>query len=168
MWRMAILGLAACGDPPDQAFVVDGFVNVLEGRGSVVGIWELAGTPVRHYKFGDGPTLDEQFSLGFATEPPPGALNPDGIGVAYVVMLPELTTVPDGPISLSSLPALGITSDGAIIYKAGDATGPAWSEALPVRFSCTQCIRDASLDRFALQPCASVFIERSTERCGWF
>jgi hypothetical protein len=166
-----LLGFAACtsGDPPKQAFVVDGFVNVPTIQaGSVIGLWELAGSPVRHYKLGDGPTLGGEFTLGFPTEPPPAALNADGIGVAYVLLLPELTTIPEGPVTLASLPAQGISSNGAIIYKTTDATGPAWSRALPLRFSCVQCVRSGALDTFVLQPCASILVERTTDRCNWF
>lgn len=168
---MAILLVAACtrGEPSAQAFVVDGFVNVpTVSAGSVIGLWERAGAPATFYKLGDGPTLDNEFTLGFPTDPPPGALNADGIGVAYVLLLPELTTLPDGPVTLASLPAQGISTNGAIIYKTPDATGPAWSRDLPLRFSCVQCVRASGLDTFALQPCASILVERTTDRCQWF
>ena len=172
MWRTGILLLVACSDPPKEAFVVDGFVDVLQSpEASVIGVWEIAGTPVRHYKQGDGVRLENRFTLGFDTDPPPEALNPDGIGVALVVMLPPLTTIPDGPISLASLRSIGISSDTAVIYKAGDATGPAWSRSLPPRFSCARCTRNPSptLDTYELIACASVLVEDATNpRCSWF
>ena len=169
---MAILLVIACSDPPEEAFVVDGFVDVTTARGSVIGVWELPGTPVRHFKFGDGPTLGKAFTLGFDTEPPPGAINADGIGVAYVVMLPELTTLPDGPVTLSSLPSLGISTDGAILNKTSDEKVPAWSQDLPLRFSCAQCVRASApgttIDTFVLQPCAAILVQPSMDRCNWF
>jgi hypothetical protein len=172
MWRIAILLLAACTDPPKQAFVVDGFVNVLMSpEASVIGVWEIAGDPVRHYKLGDGVRLDSRFTLGFDTDPPPEALNADGIGVALVVMLPGLSTVPDGPVNLAPLAALGVSASTAIIYKAGTATGPAWSEQLPLRFSCARCLRDpgTALDTYELTACASVLVEDlNTPLCEWF
>ncbi|MBA3502071.1 MAG: hypothetical protein H0T65_17035, partial [Deltaproteobacteria bacterium] len=114
MWRIAILLVTACSDPPKQAFVVDGFVDeVTSSGGSVIGVWEIAGTPPKYYKLGDGVRLNAQFTLGFDTDPPPAALNADGVGVAYAVMLPELTTVPDGPVNLQAIGVLGISSDTA-------------------------------------------------------
>lgn len=172
MWRIAILLLAACTDPPREAFVVDGYVDVATNpNASVIGVWEIPGSPPRYYKQGDGVRLNAQFTLGFDTDPPPEALGPDGIGVAFVVMLPELTTIPDGPVSsLSSLPALGISSDTAIIYKTADATGPAWTTSLPLRFSCGACKRGANgVDTYEITPCASVLIEGpASPLCNWF
>jgi hypothetical protein len=172
MWRIAILLLVACSDPPRQAFVVDGFVDVTTSpNASVIGVWEIAGTPPKYYKHGDGVRLNRQFTLGFETDPPAAALNPDGVGVAFAVMLPELTTLPDGPLgSLSSLPALGISSDTAIVYRTATSDGPAWADALPPRFSCVQCVRDGTgLDTYVLAPCASVLIEGpASARCTWF
>ena len=163
--------LAACSDAPSQAFVVDGFVDVTTNpNASVIGLWEIAGDPPRYYKLGDGVRLDARFTLGFDTDPPPEALNPDGIGVAYVVMLPELTTVPDGFVSKNAIGALGVSGDTAILYKTGTATGPPWSTPLPLRFSCGQCIRDPNgLDRYELISCASVLVETiASPLCNWF
>ena len=177
MRRMSILLVVtsgACSDPPAQAFVVDGFVDVAPNpNASVIGLWEIPTSPPRSYKHGDGVRLDARFTLGFETDPPPAALGPAGIGVAYVVMLPELTTIPDGPVNADALGILGISGDTAIVYKAGEAAdGPAWSAELPPRFSCVQCIRDASgtgLDRFERIACASVLVEGpATPRCRWF
>jgi hypothetical protein len=170
MWRIAILLLAACSDPPKQAFVVDGFVTETSNpNASVIGVWELAGSPPKYYKHGDGVRLDGQFTLGFETDPPPAALNPDGVGVAFAVMLPELTTVPDGPVNLQAINALGISAGGAVIYRAADSDGPAWSDVLPPRFSCARCVRGATLDTYELSGCASVLIESVTAPlCRWF
>ena len=172
MWRIAILLVVACSDPPKQAFVVDGFVDVATSpNASMIGVWEIAGTPPRYYKLGDGVRLNNQFTLGFDTDPPPEALNPEGFGVAFAVMLPELTTIPDGPLtSLGSLPALGISSDTAIVYRAATSDGPAWADALPPRFSCVQCVRGGTnLDTYELTPCASVLIEGpASPLCTWF
>ena len=171
MWRTGLVLLAACSDPPSQAFVVDGFVDVtMNPSASVIGLWELATDPPRYYKFGDGIRIDRRFTLGFDTEPPPGALNPDGIGVAYVIMLPEFTTVPDGLVDEDSLGVLGISGDTAVVYKLADATGPAWSAPLAPRFSCVQCIRDANgLDRFEQIACASVLVEGpGVPLCNWY
>lgn len=165
-----LLIAAACSEPPREAFVVDGFVDVAAyPRASVIGVWEIAGTPVRHYKLGDGVRLGARFTLGFDTDPPPEALNADGIGVALVVMLPELTTVPDGPVTLSSLPSIGLSSDTAIIYKTAGATGPAWSRSLAPRFSCAQCDRRQTPHAYELIACASVLVEGpGFPLCDWF
>jgi len=173
MWRMAFLAtLGACGNPPKEAFVVDGFVDVAANpSASVVGLWEIAGSPAKYYKLGDGVRLNARFTLGFDTDPPPEALNPDGIGVALVVMLPELTTVPDGPVNPAALGILGSSSETAVIYKTGDATGPAWSDSLPLRFSCAQCVRDpgTNLDTYELIACASVLVEGpGSPPCDWY
>ena len=171
MWRIAILLVAACSDPPKQAFVVDGFVDeVTSPAASVIGVWELAGTPPTYYKLGDGVRLNAQFTLGFDTDPPAAALNPDGVGVAFAVMLPELTTVPDGPVRLEAIGVLGISSETAIIYRTADSDGPPWSDVMPLRFSCGQCVDGgANLDTYKLAPCASVLIEGPPlPLCRWF
>ncbi len=173
MRRIAILLLAAaCSEPPKEAFVVDGFVDVSANpTASVIGVWELAGSPTRYYKQGDGVRLNARFTLGFDTDPPPEALNPDGVGVALVVMLPELTTIPDGPINPATLGILGISSDTAVIYKAGDASGPAWSASFGPRFSCAQCVRNqgTGLDTYELIACASVLVEGpAAPPCDWY
>lgn len=170
-WRIGILLLAAaCSDPPKEAFVVDGYVTEpLHTQASVIGVWQLPGTPARYYKLGDGVRLSSQFTLGFDTDPPPEALGPDGIGVALVVMLPELTTVPDGPVNLAALAILGGSAETAVLYKAGDATGPAWSASLPPRFSCGHCVRDTNPDGFELIACANVYVENANAPfCDWF
>ena len=171
MWRIAILLVAACSDPPKQAFVVDGFVDIATNpSASVIGVWEIAGNPPTHYKLGDGVRLYEQFTLGFDIDPPPEALNPDGVGVALVIMLPELTTVPDGPVDLGRLGALGVSANTAIVYRTGTSDGPAWSDAMPLRFSCARCVRSGSnLDTYELAPCASVLVQSPvTPLCAWF
>jgi hypothetical protein len=168
---LAISLVAACSDPPKQAFVVDGVVDVATANeASVVGIWEIAGSTPRYYKLGDGIRVGPRFTLGFDVDPPAEALNADGIGIAIVVMLPEFTTVPDGPVDLARLGTLGRSGETGIIYKTGTATGPAWSTSLPLRFSCAQCVRNANgLDRYELIACASVLVEGpAAPLCDWF
>lgn len=168
---MAILALVACTDPPKQAFVVDGYVDfATHPRGSVIGLWEIPGSPPRYYKLGDGVTLNSVFTLGFDYDPPPEALGADGIGVAYVIMLPELTTVPDGPLNPAALGELGVSSDTAVIYKQANAAGPAWSASFPTRFSCAQCIRNPNgVDTYELIACAGVLVETvGSPLCNWF
>lgn len=172
MLRIAILLLAACSDPPKQAFVVDGFVDdVVQSAGSVIGLWEIAGSPPSYYKQGDGVRLGVRFTLGFDTDPPSGALNPNGIGVAFVALLPELTTIPDGPVNPAAIGILGISANTAIVYKAGDATGPAWTNTFGLRFSCAHCLRNQGTapDTFELATCVSVLIEGpGAPLCAWF
>ena len=171
MWRIAIVLYAACADPPREAFVVDGFVfDVTSSRGSVIGLWQLAGSPAKYYKFGDGVRLNSGFTLGFDTEPPAEALN-DGLGVAYVVMLPELTTVPDGPVNPAAIGILGVSGDTGVVYKTAEATGPPWAASFPPRFSCAGCVRNqgVSKDDFTLIACASVSVKGPlAETCAWY
>jgi hypothetical protein len=172
MWRIAIIALVACSDPPKQAFVVDGYVNVVtDPHASVIGLWQIPGSPAKYYKLGDGVRLSGRFTLGFDTDPPPEALGPDGIGVAYVAMLPELTTVPDGFVNMAAIGIIGISGETAIIYKQATATGPAWSTELIARFSCAQCVRNQGTkkDEFTLVPCAYVVVEGpASPTCAWF
>jgi len=172
MRRIAILlAVAACSDPPKEAFVVDGFVDVATSPNAwVIGLWELRGSPARYYKQGDGLRLNARFTLGFDTDPPPEALNSDGIGVAMVAMLPELTTVPDGFVDSATLGILGLSANTAIIYKEFDATGPAWTQSFGPRFSCAQCVRNPNgLDTYELIACASVIVEGPADPlCNWF
>ncbi len=166
-----LAALAGCNGGPQEAFVVDGFVDVAPNpRAAVIGLFELPTTPPTYYKLGDGVRLDRNFTLGFDTDPPRDALGPDGVGVAYVVMLPELTTVPDGPVDPATLGILGISSDTAVIYKLADATAPAWASPFAPRFSCAQCQRSSNgLDSFTLAACASVLVEGpASPTCNWF
>lgn len=162
--------LAGCTDPPDQAFVVDGFVDVaVPPTGSVIGLWTIPGAAAA-YKLGDGIRVGARFTLGFETDPPAAALGADGIGVALAVMLPEFATVPDGPVE-DRLGVLGLSANTAVIYKRGDATGPAWAAAFPPRFSCAQCVRSPTggLDTWELTPCAAVIIEGPADpTCQWY
>jgi hypothetical protein len=172
MWRTAIscLVAAGCTDAPRQAFVVDGFVDVAtDPHASVIGLWEIPGTPPKYYKLGDGVRLNARFTLGFDVDPPPEALGPDGIGVALVAMLPELTTVPDGFVNQASLVILGVSSDTAIIYRTATSTGPAWTSSFNARFSCGGCVRTTAPHSYELIGCASVLVEpRGSELCTWF
>lgn len=151
--------------------MVDGFVfDVTTSRGSVVGLWQLAGSPAKYYKFGDGVRLNSGFTLGFDTEPPPDALN-DGLGVAYVAMLPELTTVPDGPVNPGAIGILGISGSTGVVYKTAEATGPAWAASFGPRFSCAGCVRNQGVrnDDFTVIACASVSVEGpAAPTCAWF
>jgi hypothetical protein len=170
MWRIAIVLLVACAEPTKEAFVVDGFVfDPIGTRGSVIGLWELAGSPPKYYKFGDGVRLDSGFTLGFDTDPPAAALN-DGLGVAYVVMLPELTTVPDGPVNPAAIGLLGISGDTGVVYKTADATGPPWAAGFAPRFSCAGCQqKQTGKDDFTVIGCVSVSVRGPTaETCAWF
>jgi len=168
----ATVACGACTDPPAQAFVVDGFVDVVTPpTGSVIGVWTIpSAAGASDYKLGDGIRVGTRFTLGFDLDPPPEALGADGVGVALAVMLPELTTVPDGPV-VARLGVLGISADTAIVYKRADATGPAWSAAFPPRFSCARCVRSTTggLDTFELTPCAAVIIEGPADpTCNWY
>ncbi len=163
---------AACSEPGGAVFGVDGFADVaLPQRGAVVALWEVkTASPPYFYKYGDGIRVGSQFSLGWDADPPPDAIDADGIGVAIFVLLPEFTTVPDGKTRLSELPVQGVSSDTGVVYKLATATGPAWSEALPPRFSCVRCVRSQTgeLDGFELLPCAGVILEGpASPRCDW-
>ena len=174
MWRTAILLLVACGNPPKEAFVVNGHVNnPSDPHASVIGLWQIPGPSrsVTYYKLGDGVRLNTEFTLGFDHAPPPEPLGADGIGVAVVAMLPELTTVPDGPVSPTTIGILGISGETAVVYKSANATGPAWSSEFALRFSCAQCVRNQGtrLDDFTLTPCAYVVVEGpAVPTCAWF
>jgi hypothetical protein len=171
MWRIAIIALVACSEPPKKAFVVDGYANVTnDPHASVIGLWQIPGSPAKYYKLGDGVRLNTQFTLGFDTDPPPEALGPDGIGVAYVAMLPELTTIADGFVNMGAIGIVGISGETAVIYKEGRATGPAWSTSFAPRFSCAQCVRNQGrTDDFTLEACANVSIEGpASPTCAWF
>ena len=170
---LAACALAAgCTGPAGAVFGVDGFVDVaLPQRGAVIALWtDRSATPDRVYKYGDGIRVGSQFALGWDADPPPEALNADGLGVAIFALLPELTTVPDGEVDTASLPIMGRSSDTAVVYKTAGAAGPAWSAPLPLRFSCASCVRSGTggADGFELTPCAAVIIENpAAPLCAW-
>lgn len=163
---------AGCTTPLDSVFEVDGAARVLvPQRGTVVALWEIR-TPseIYYYKYGVGLREGPGFTLEWIADPPPEAINDDGIGVAIFALLPDQTVVDDGEYTLRELPIQGISGSTAVIYKLSTAAGPAWSEALLPRFSCARCVRSAAGtgDRFELAPCASVTLEEpAAPLCDW-
>lgn len=166
--RFLVIGAllaAACSDPPAPAFRVDGFVDVPTGPGgSMLALWH---TGAAVYKFGDGVRLGSAFAIAFDDAPPDAALD-DGVGIALLALVPELTTVPDGPTDPARIQIDGITARYAVTYRREGATGPAWVAALPLGFGCARCVDGADLDGWEPAPCEEVLVQPApTPRCQW-
>jgi hypothetical protein len=174
MHRAAIVTcvLAASCQGGGASFEVQGTAGVATApAGSVVALWEIKSVePPYFYKYGEGTRTGSAFSLAWDADPPAEAIDADGFGVAFFVLLPEQTAVADGAYDLFDLQVQGISADTAVVYKTGTAAGPAWVSALPTRFSCVRCVRSqtTAADRFELTPCANVTIGGATApRCDW-
>lgn len=163
----------ACNGTAGAGFEVDGSVIVSTApRGPIVALWEVKSTtPSYFYKLGDGTRTGSQFALTFDADPPAEALDADGFGVATFALLPDTATaVPDGKVATADLSIQGISADTAVVFRRADATGPAWSTALPARFSCVRCLRaqGGAADSFELMPCGGVSIGApGAPRCNW-
>lgn len=168
-----LLAVAACGDSPDAG--VFGFVGeVADGtqQGSTIGLFVVSSSPPAYtYKLGDGTTELNEFGISFRSDPPPEALDADGVGVAQIGMLPGLATVPEGVVDRNSIFLDGLSIDTAVIFKTSDATGPAWTAAFPTGFSCGRCVSDTSggLDTFEPIACDFVVVQASLlTGCIWY
>jgi hypothetical protein len=163
---------AGCAEPGTGAFEVDGSVIVTAApRGAVIALWDVesAATPY-FYKYGEGTRSASQFTLTWDADPPEAALNADGFGVAIFALLPEGAAVPEGKIALEDLSIQGISAEYAVVFREATAAGPAWSTALPGRFSCTHCVRSqaGTGDSYELAPCAGVTIgSPGAPLCDW-
>jgi len=163
--------LCACGTELTEEFGFVGEVADHDQNASTVGLFVVSSaSPVYFYKLGDGTTVANQFDLSFETEPPPDAINSDGIGVALIGLLPGLATIPDGVVEQQPL-LIGLSINHAVIFKTPGATGPAWSQQFPVGFSCARCVREAvALDTFEPAPCELVVVQALLfdDRCAWY
>jgi len=169
---LALAALASCGpDPKDEAFGFVGEIADATRNGSVIGLWVVSTTqPTYLYKLGDGSTVASQFDISFATDPPPEAINSDGVGIAQLGLLPGLATIPDGIVD-GNIAIVGLTINHAIIFRTPDAIGPVWSHAFPTGFSCGRCLSDtgSGLDTFEPVACDLVVLQAGlTSGCTWY
>jgi len=149
-------------------FAVFGPVNNVLDQGSAIGLWEVRTPAPITFKLGDGRAFPSEFSLEFFREPPEDALEAGQFGVAFVAMLPGLSTVPDGEIAPAMLNQIGGSTDTAVIFKTPGAVGPGWLASFPDGFSCALCLREDQPDGFAPVDCTFVTIERAfSNRCTW-
>lgn len=167
--------LVGCTSPVElPAFEVNGAVYPgTASSGSVLALWAIPNdTGATLYKWGDGTSVGTQFQIAFYDEPPAGALDREGLGVALLVQLPGIATLPDGIVANpATLRESGVSADHAIIYKRGAAPGPAWSAGFGPRFSCARCVRDPNgdADGFELAPCLEFAIRHPlAEPCRWY
>lgn len=165
--------LAGCfgGAGDVTGFEVAGIVNGGAAMsGSLLALWTLpTADGEQFYKLGDGTTYATRFDI-ILDDPPDAALR-DGVGVALLVQLPPISTVPDGIVANpNALRATGSSADHAIVYVRGAPAEPAWVTAFGPRFSCARCVRSASgLARFELAPCIEVAIQQpAAEPCDWY
>lgn len=168
MLRLVAIACAiatGCTQSGGPAFEVTGGNLTVAASGSVLALWTVPGSHT--YKLGDGVAVDDLFTIGWEADPPPEALDPDGFGVATLVLLPPHATVPDGETDPSRLVVYGQTFETAVIYKTG-AGGPGWAADLPPRFSCGRCIRGIASDLYVLAPCANLVLETDGTPCAWY
>ena len=168
----ALALLAGCNASSGVGFEVDGGVIVTAApRGTVVALWDVRSTnPAYFYKYGEGTRDGSKFTLTWEEDPPTAALNAGDYGVAIFALLPEGATVPDGKVAIENLSLQGISADTGVVFRLATSTGPAWSTALPTRFSCTSCVRSqlGNGDRYDLTPCAAVTIQGpGAPLCDW-
>jgi hypothetical protein len=165
MRAFVLVALAACSPTDDVEFAFLGTVVGVNQGGSTIALWEVHTPEPYSFKFGDGQATPAQFDLGFRLEPPDDALEGD-FGVGIAVMLPGLSTAPEGPLDPAQLNAIGRSSN-AVIFKRPGATGPAWLDEFADGFSCGFCVRDTAPATFAPVDCTFVEIRPFNDPCNW-
>lgn len=124
------------------------------------------------YLFGQGTATSTGFTINFESDPPVGALNGYGIGVAIVGgLFPSNTAytpmkLADQALFYTSATTQALTDRYAIIYKrAGSTEGPEWSKAFPDGYSCGKGVPAVSgtvFDTFEKIDCAEVILRVDT------
>jgi len=167
----------ACGDEDD---VGSGGVSL---SGSITGeapptaakvsvVWSVSsGSPDYAYVFGDGDFSGGQFTLNFVEKPPVEALNSYGVGVGFVVLVPDDVEISEGVLDDESLPIQGISNDHSVLWIAPAASGPDWAEDFDTGYGCGACVPAAegeTFDSFEPVSCDEVVIDTGDVGvCNW-
>jgi hypothetical protein len=179
---LPLAGCFACGSDdtkdPGELTVEGALTNgAAPAKAKVVVIWDVSsGSPDYTYKFGEGASTGARYLVSPTTEPPKEAINSYGIGIGFLTLVPEGTTIPDGKVNLDTLSILGISKQHAIIWRAADANtagGVMWGADFPAGYSCGACVAAPEgevFDSYEPVDCSKVAIdigESDGGFCNW-
>ena len=156
-----VLVLAACNGAGSLDFTIDGNVSGAGAptAGMVIVSWQLSGQTATS-TFGQGSATKTAFSVDLANDPPPQAINADGVGVGVFVLAAGGANI-------------GNSADYAVIWRDVSNATPAhpWEANFGARYSCAHCVRGGAgaLDSFELTPCANVtIVVPAGTTCTWY
>jgi len=153
--------VSGCATDPPPAFGLVGVVDDQFEQGSTIGLWKVTDPSAYTYKFGDGQATPTEFGISFRIDPPPAqAIDGDGVGVAFIGLLPGIATVVEGEVEPANLRLIGMSTESAVIFRSPQSNGPAWTDRFPEGYACGVCDRSAQPNTFVPADCTFVTIER--------
>lgn len=160
---------------PTNGFTVAGGITgtpIPPSSDITVGWMVSSGSPDYIYITGAGQSVADTFSVTVPESLTSEAVNSYGVGVGFVVLIDEGGEISTGVLAEEddSL-ILGISQNHAIIWIDEASSGPGWSEAFPVGYSCGVCVpadKGESFDSFVPVSCDEVLISTPFEGvCNW-
>jgi hypothetical protein len=126
--------------PPENALIAGRVVGqAVPSSGKAMALWAFVDDDL-YYKFGEGPSIGDDFYVSVTGDPPESAVGSDGIGVAFVVLVPPGVQAADGLLDFESLDILGIGAQQFLVFKKPGATNTSWSTAFADGYSCGACV----------------------------
>jgi hypothetical protein len=148
-------------------------------EGAVVAVvWIVSSSsPDYGFNFGEGSLSGATFTVGFGSAPPREALNSNGVGMGFVMLLAPGTQMPEGEIDADVLDTalLGVSSRHVIVWRDGSGQGFDWSASFPAGFGCGKCVTappGEGFDSYEPVDCSEVEVQvasdpDSLEFCNW-
>ncbi len=167
---------APLADASSTGLSITGMINGEIPNGSlVVVIWSVTtGSPDYTYKFGEGVSSGNSFTVSFSQAPPVEALNAMDLGVSVVLTFPPNTIIADGVIDNALLDSsTGASPDNAIIFRKDGTLNVQWADNFSIgTYQCGQCSRaNAGFDSWKLEDCVNIVIDvgalSSHDFCNW-
>jgi hypothetical protein len=128
------------------------------------------------YKWGEGTSAAEAFSIDVALPVPDQATFGGRLGVGLAVLIPSGMTIPDGVVADDAVidTALGFSGEYAVIFRPNTSPFPeaAWVDAFPAGLSCGRCVpQETGFDTFTPVSCSEVKIQVGPRSavfiCNW-
>lgn len=167
---------AALADASVGLLSISGMINGEIPEGSlVVVIWSVtSGSPDYTYKFGQGVSSGNSFTVVFPKDPPVEALNAMDLGVGVVLTFPPNTSIADGIVDNALLnSSIGASPEGAIIFRKSGTLDISWASNFSIgTYECAQCSRNGNpFDDWKFKNCGSITVDvgdlSSHNFCNW-
>ncbi|WP_437323230.1 hypothetical protein [Sorangium sp. So ce381] len=141
-------------------------------------VWVVSSSsPDYGFSFGEGTASGATFTVGFGSAPPREAINSNGVGMGFVMLLAPGTQVPEGEIDSDVLDTalLGASSRHVIVWHETSGQGFGWSKSFPAGFGCGKCVaapEGEGFDSYEPVDCSEVEVQvasdpDSLEFCNW-